>query len=444
MQIRKKVTDIVNKTPNRRKIIKNVSWAVIGKVVNILYGLFIGVLVARYLGPEQFGLMNYVISYVTLFSILATFGLDNIEVRELSKHPEKRNEILGSAFSIRLVLSIITIVLIFITLVLFEPDRFTFIMVMVYSLFLVASTLNVIRNYFTSIVLNEYVVKSEIVRTFIGAGIKIYLLVYNYSLAWFIIANTFDFFLIAGGYLYSYRKKIGQVLQWSYSKTTSILLLKEAFPLLLSGTAIIIYQRIDQIIIRNLLDNAALGQFSVAVRITNLVVFVPMVIATTVTPILVQSRKENIKQYVAKRRQFFDVVIWASFGMALLVSLTAGFAISFLFGEKYNDAIPVLQIMAWKAVFVGLFASSGQIIIIEGVHKWAVIRNLIGMAVSIGLNFLLIPYFGIIGSAIASVVTMFFTGFMAHLFIKPYQFIFKLQINSLGMGFGRTMKFIRG
>ena len=89
MSIKSKIVNRFNYTGNRKNILKNVYWAVLGKIINILSGLFVGILVARYLGPENFGLMNYVISYVTLFSILANFGLDNIEIRELSKITKK-------------------------------------------------------------------------------------------------------------------------------------------------------------------------------------------------------------------------------------------------------------------------------------------------------------------------------------------------------------------
>ena len=68
---------------NKQKILANVFWAMLGKIVNMVGQLFVGILVARYLGPEKYGIMNYVISYVTLFTIISGFGLTNIEIREL-------------------------------------------------------------------------------------------------------------------------------------------------------------------------------------------------------------------------------------------------------------------------------------------------------------------------------------------------------------------------
>ncbi len=435
-----KIKSKLNVTGNRKKVLKNIYWAVLGKIINILSGLFVGILVARYLGPENFGLMNYVISYVTLFSILANFGLDNIEIRELSKSNDNKNVILGTAFSIRLAFSIVTILLILITLMLFESDRFTFLMVMTYSISLIMGTLNVIRNYFTSIVLNEYVVKTEITRTIIGASIKIILLVYHFSLGWFIIASAFDFLLIGGGYLFSYRKKIGSIIEWKFDNRIARHLIKESFPLLLSGTAIVIYQRIDQVMIRNMIDNAAVGQFSVASKITEIAIFIPTVIAQTVTPLLVKANHENYDLYLHKRQQFMDIMVWSAFIISLVMSLSAYPVIKILFGVKYIHAIPVLQIMAWKTMFVALFAASGQIIIIEGIQKYAALRNVVGCAISVLLNLILIPISGIIGSAIATILTMAFSGYFSHKFITPFKYLFKVQNVSIFFGLPRIVQ----
>jgi len=437
-----RIKNKLNLTGNRKKVFKNVYWAVLGKTVNILSALFVGVLVARYLGPEKFGLMNYVISYVTLFNVLANFGLDNIEIRELSKANDNKNAILGTAFRLRLIFSVITVLLVLITLVIFESDGFTFLMVLVYSSSLIVTTLNVIRNYFTSIVLNEYVVKTEIIQNLIGSAIKVILLINHYPLGWFIAASAFDFLLIASGYLYSYQNKVGNLNTWHYDKFIAKHLIKESFPLLLSGTAIIIYQKIDQVMIRNMIDNAAVGQFAVASKISDLAFFIPMVMAQTITPLLVKVQQENHDLYIKKRQQFMDIMVWSAVGISLIISISASPAIKFLFGAKYLDAIPVLQIMAWKTVFIALFTASGQLIIIENIQKYAVYRNIIGIFISIGLNLLLIPHWGIIGSAWATIITMAFTGYISHLFINHYFYLFRLQTKSIFEGWKMSLNFL--
>jgi O-antigen/teichoic acid export membrane protein len=423
------------------RIVKNVYWALIGKCVSIFTSFIVGVFVARYLGPEQYGLMTYVISYVMLFSILTTFGLDSIEVRELAKGKISKDIILGTAIAIRLSLVVVTLLLIVITLLIFEPDAFTIAVVLIYSVSLFFVSLNVIRNYFTSIVQNEYIVKTEISRTLIGAAIKILLLINHASLLWFIIANTFDFMLIGSGFIYAYRKQVGNIYRsWRFEKDTAELLLKESFPLLLSGIAIIIYQRIDQIMIKSMIGYNAVGQFSIASGLIEYAIFIPIVIAQTITPILVQLHQKNIDIYNLRKQQFVDLMVWSSVLLALFLSLTARSIILLLYGDKFSNAIPVLQIMSWKLVFVSLFASSGQLIIIENIQRYAAVRNILGCVVCIILNLFLIPVWGIIGSAVASLATISFSGYFSHLVILPYRHLFQLQTSAMFSGIQRLIK----
>ena len=438
MNLLKKIISKFDLSDNKTKILRNISWAVFGKLIGILNGLFIGVFIARYLGPESFGLMSYIIGYVALFSVISSFGLDNIEIRELSKKSVKVTELLGTAFRLRLIFSFLTILLIFITLLIFESDSFTVIMVMIYSSSLLLGSLNVIRNYFTAIVLNEYVVKSEIFRTIIGSFIKVLLLINDSPLEYFIIAVSFDFVLIYSGYVFSYNKKVGSIKDWVYNKKTAKFLIRQSIPMLLSGSVVLIYQKIDIIIIRDLIDNSAVGQFSVASRITDLVIFLPIVIIQTVTPILVKLHETNHSEYIRKRKQLMDLMVWGAIVLSTIITLFAEPIVLLLFGNEYAEAIPALSVMCWKIVFITLFNVSGQIIIIEGIQKFTVFRNLIGCLVSLCMNLLLIPIFGILGSAITIVLAFTFSGYFSHLFIGPYKFLFKLQTKSIMIGW-KTM-----
>ena len=241
MSILDKISNRLNLSPTKQKVIRNVIWAVIGKVVTLLGGLLVGIFVARYLGPEQYGLMSYVISYVAIFQVIASFGMDNIEIREESKIPEQKDKIIGTAFTLKIGFALLTILIITITVWIFEADTFTKWMIMLYSLSMIMNSFGVIRNYFTSLVWNEYIVKTEITRTLVGAGIKVALLLLHAPLVWFIAATLFDTMLIAGGYLVSYRSKIDTIRKWTFDKDTAIYLIKQSFPLLLSGAAVVVY-----------------------------------------------------------------------------------------------------------------------------------------------------------------------------------------------------------
>lgn len=423
-----------NKEGNKGKIVRNVFWAVLGKLVNMFGMLFVGILVARYLGPEKYGLMNYVISYVSIFTVLAGFGLSSIEVRELANHPLQKDQILGTCLIIRLFFAFIAYFILAVIVLSSNMSYYSSMLILSYAFVLFTGCFEVIRNYFMSIIKNEYIVKTEIVRTIIGAFIKIILLIIHSPLEWFIFATAFDTVLVSSGYILSYNKECGNISSWTINWHLLPYFIKQAFPLLLSGAAIVIYERIDQVMIGDMLNKTEVGYFATAGRFLGLILFLPGIMTQTVVPLLVQSRERSILEYKKKSRQVVSVVTWLSIILSSIVSLMAYWVIYYTYGVQYIAAAPVLQILAWKTVGMGLSGSAGQLIIIEKIQKWAVIRNLIGCLACISLNYLIIPTYGIIGSAFITIVTVFISGCLSNIFIPPYHHILKIELYAIFRG----------
>lgn len=444
MNLIDKILTRLHLSETKQKVVRNLFWAVTGKVVTLLGSLLVGIFVARYLGPEQYGLMNYVVSFVALFQVFASFGLDNIEIREESKCKgtgekgrvpgTEANTILGTAFGLKLIFAGITMLLVILTAWLFEADTFTKWMITLYSLSMIMNTFGVIRNYFTSIVWNEYIVKTEISRTIIGALIKVVLLLLHAPLAWFIAASLFDTILIAGGYLLSYRKQIASPRLWIFDLPTAKYLIKESFPLLLSGAAIVVYQKIDQVMIGNMIDKASVGYYAVAESIAGVLIFIPTILSQTIMPILIQNYQVNKEQYQVKAQLFMDVTIWLCIIMCVIVSILAPFVIRLLYGSQYEPSIILLQVCVFKVIGYAFAQATGTMIITEGKQKYVVIRNIIGCVCAILLNLLLLPRYGVLGAAIASVITAIITGYLSHALIPVYQNMFKMQTITLLKG----------
>jgi O-antigen/teichoic acid export membrane protein len=434
MNILDKITSRLNLSATKQKVIRNVVWAVTGKVVTLLGGLLVGIFVARYLGPEKYGLMSYVISYVAIFQVLAYFGMDNIEIREESKTPEDRDKIIGTAFALKIGFALLTMLIVAITVWIFEADNFTKWMILLYSFSMIMNSFGVIRNYFTSLVWNEYIVKTEIFRALIGAGIKVVLLLLHVPLVWFIVATLFDTVLIAGGYLASYQSKIDSIRKWQFDKTTAIYLIKQSFPLLLSGAAVVVYTKIDQVIIRNLLDTESVGYYSVADRFIEICLFIPTILSQTITPILVKAFSANQAEYDQKSQQFMNIMVWSTIVLCVIVCLIAHPLIRYTFGIQYLHSVPILQIMVFKVAGYALAQSSGAMIIVESKQKYTLFRNMIGCGACIALNYLLIPHFGLKGAAYASILTSLCAGYLAHLVIPHYRILFTKQTKSLLIG----------
>lgn len=415
-------------------ILSNLIWATAGKVVSMFSGLVIGILVARYLGPEQFGLMNWVISYVFLFQTISIFGLDLIETREEAAHPGDYNTIIGSAFVIRCILSVISIALCIGTCFAMGKDAETTFLVAIYSISVMANTLSVIRNYFFAIVQNKRVVQSEISRTLIGMVIKVVLLYVHASLLWFVAATMFDTVLLASGYIVSYQKEVGRMSQWQFSRSRALFLIKESAPLVLCHAAVMVYQRIDQVMIGEMIDDANVGYFSVAGRFVEILIFIPMILAQTISPVLTRIRTQSESEYIRKSQQFMNMSFWFSAMAAVLTSVISYWLILYLFGEAYLPAVIVLQIMSFKVVSLALSNTAGSMIVIEGLQKYAFVRDLLGCLVCVVLNWYLLPRYGVVAAAIISILSNVVAGYLADALVPAYRHLFVMQTKAMLFG----------
>ena len=421
-------------TGTKEKVARNLFWSLTGKIVTLLGNLLVGIVVARYLGPAQYGLMNYVISVITIFTIFAQFGFDLIEIREEARKPLLRDYIIGTAFYLRIVLAIVTLGSIAIYVFSYETDNYVRELILIYSVSVVLSAFNVVRNHFTALVWNEYVVKTEISRTIIGIIIKLVLLWCKASLTWFVWALVIDTILLASGYALSYKTLIDTPRHWHFHRRIAKHLVKQSFPLLLSGAAIVIYQRIDQVMLGNMLDKTSVGYYSIAVRFVELLIFVPTIFSQTIAPLLIKTRQESLTAYQRNATIFMNVTTWLSIFPAILMSCASYYIIYYTFGKQYLPAVPILSIMSFKAIGAALSQTSGQLIIIEKKQNWVSIRNILGCIVCVILNSIFIRKYGVTGAAVVSIITILVSGFISNLIIPPYRHIMKMQVSSLLWG----------
>ncbi len=415
----------------KKLIFKNISFAVIGRIVRILSSLIIGVFLARFLGPDDYGLLQYVISIVTICQIFSDFGLPSIFVKEFSKEKFTIHEILGTGIYIRTVLAILTIGII--AIISFKEDAETRLYILIYSTLVLSNIFSPIQNYFTAVLRNEFIVRAELYKAVVGGIIKIILIIVKAPLQYIVIAFSFDFFLYNSYLVLSYTRKAGSI-SLVFNKKLARYLLNQSYPLLISGIAIVIYSEIDKVMINYYLDSKSVGVYSAAVKIVGTIVFVPQVIAQTIVPILIRKKSENTDSYHKMSQKFMDCIVWGALIVSSLMCISSSYVIPALYGQAYIAAIPVLYILSWKGLASSLLSASGQLIIIEDLQKLALIRNFAGALINVTLNMVLIPKFGILGAAVATIISFFISGFLIHIVIKPFRFIFDIQIKALIFG----------
>lgn len=268
------------------KYFKNTSWLFAEKILRMVVGLFVGIWVARYLGPEQFGLFSYAQSFVGLFTAIATLGLDGIVVRELVKDESRRDELIGTAFYLKLIGAIAVLIVLAVAIQFTSNDHYTNILVFIIASATIFQAFNVVDMYFQAKVLSKYVVYANIISLFISSIVKVVLILNDAPLIAFAWATLFDSIVLALGFIYFYLKNNStfKIQNLKFSKATAVALLKDSWPLILSGIVISIYMKIDQVMIQEMMGSEAVGQYAAAVRIAEIFLIPISILSSSLAP----------------------------------------------------------------------------------------------------------------------------------------------------------------
>jgi len=387
-------------------ILNNIIWLFFDKFIRLGVGLLVGVWIARYLGPEQFGLLNYALAFVTLFTAVASLGLNSIVVRDLVQDPANADTTMGTSFVLSVLGGFSAFCLSLLAISYARPDdELAKFIVVLLSLLMVFKATDVVRYWFESQVQSKYVVWMENSAFLAISTVKIGLIVVEAPLIAFVWAMFVESLIVAVGLLGIYAWKGGKLTAWRFRFARTKVLLKDSWPLILSGLAIMVYMRIDQIMLGQMLKDESVGIYSAAVRISEVWYFIPMAIAASVFPSIIEAKKQGEVLYYQRLQKLYNLMVVLALAVAIPMTFLSELVVTLLFGNAYVQAGSVLSIHIWAGIFVFLGVASGQWFLIENLQKIALYRTLLGATVNIGLNFLLIPMYGVIGAAIATVIS---------------------------------------
>ena len=392
--------------PNLLRALKNFAWLFSDKIVRMGIGLLVGVWVARYLGPEQFGLLNYAVALVALFGAVASMGLNGIVVRDLVNQPDTANETLGSSLVLQIVGGLIAFGLAVLAISLLRPDdALAKLIVAILGYALVFKASDVVRYWFEAQVQSRYVVWVENGIFLILAAIKVGMILSHAPLLAFVWASFAEALLVALGLFALVARRGGQFHAWRVRARRVKTLLADSWPLILSGLAVMVYMRIDQIMLGQMLGDEAVGVYTAAVRISEVWYFVPTAIIASAIPAIIAARKAAPDKYQSQMQKLYELMTLLALAVALPMSILSDEVINLLFGNGYAGAGSVLAIHIWAAVFVFLGLASSQWLIQEGRQHVILQRTLLGAFINVLLNLWLIPTHGVVGAAWATTIS---------------------------------------
>jgi O-antigen/teichoic acid export membrane protein len=392
-----------------QNVVSNTGWQFADNLLRMGIGLFVGIWIARYLGPEQFGLLSYALAFVTLFSALASLGLDDIVVRDIVRDPASRNEILGSAFFLKVIGGALSFLASTGSIFLLRPtDSLSHWMVGIVAAGAVFQAMNIIEFWFHSQVQAKYSVIAKNAAFIICAVIKIGLILVKAPLIAFAWVSLVEIVIGSTALVVAYRYRGLRLQDWRVSLEKAKILLRDSWPLVFSSIVIMVYLRIDQVMLGEMIGSEEVGIYSVAVRLAEVWFFVPTAIYWSVFPSVVEAKAQSELLFYERLQKLYNLMALSAYAVAVPVTLSAQWLVGTLFGEDYVRGGPMLAVLIWANVFISLEMARSSFLTAMNWTRIYFLTVFLGGVLNVVLNYYLIPKYGGMGAVIASLISYWF------------------------------------
>lgn len=389
-----------------QKAFFNSGWLMFENMFRMITGLIVGILVARHLGPKDFGILSYALSIITFLGTFTYLGLSGIVVREIVNNPEEKNEILGTTFFLKLFGGIFAFLVVScIAFFIHKPSEIECWVLIIIGLSLFVRPFRTIEYWFHSKTQAKYKVIANSI-AFVGSAVlQVFFVLIGVSIIYFAIASSFKFFLMAALLIIVYYIRGSSISEWRLQWSKAKELLSKSWIIILSGFLALINLKIDQIMLRWMVSDQEVGIYAVAARISEVWYFIPTAVAMSVFPKLLELKKSNNSKYNKRLQQILDIFFVVSFLLAILITIFANPVIPVLFGEKYISSAVILSIHIWAGIFMFMRALFSKWVFIEDALFFSLISHGSGAIANVILNIFLIPHLGGKGAATATLVS---------------------------------------
>lgn len=387
-------------------LLANVGWLSLGQLFRLIVAFVVGLWVARYLGPANFGLYNYALALVALFLPVAGLGLDKIFIRDLSLDPDDNDRIVGSVLLLRtLAASGLMVFPVAAVLVLRPGVEPLLWLVLINAMGMLLQVKEVLSQWFQAKAKAKYIAISEGISITVFAIINITLILTGASVIAFMLALLVQQAVFAMGLIRAYQLAGNMLGRLRVSGKMMKDMLRQSYPLIFSAIAIVIYMRIDQIMIGQIKGDREVGLYASAVRIAEIWFYIPIVLNNLVLPRLVDAHKAGGTLFTEKLQRLYNLMALMGYAVAIPITFFAGPIVNLLFGSDYAPAAPMLAVLIWAGLFVNLGLARTSYLTIENLLKYLPITVFAAMAINVALNLLLIPRYGGTGAAVATVIS---------------------------------------
>lgn len=397
--------------------VRNAGWLIGGQVMDKILSFLIGILTARYLGPENYGLLHYGTAFTVFFANLCRLGLQSVIIKNFADHPQEEGEAIGTALVLRAVCSVLSAVTIVgFVAIMDREDPLTVLVVALSSMELLFMSLDSFKQWFQSRLQSKFVAIAMVASYLAVSAYRVVLMLTGRGVAWFALSNSVHYLVVAVWLMIAYKKRGGQRLRFSRKKAKQLLTASSSF--IISGVMVSICASTDKLMLKQMLDETAVGYYSLAFQLTVTWAFVLQAIIDSVHPAIIQSHGKDPAGYLRKNKQLYAIVFYVAAVACIVISLLAKPLITILYGQAYLGSVTPLRIVVWYTAFAYLGSARDAWIICENQQKYLKHLYISAAAINVVLNLALIPMWGPSGAAWASLITQASTVVVLPLLIK--------------------------
>lgn len=404
-----------------KKYFSNTNWIFLSHIVNFISSFLIFSIVARYLGPENLGKLNYAQSFVAIFSMFASLGIDQILQRDLIRNPEQENELIGTAIFSKLFFGVITFIALIFSAFTFNDDFILILLIGIIGLTFIINPFSTLGVLFDSKVASKYNSYLRISVAILIPLIKILIIIFNKGIIY--LAATLLLESLMGGIIliYIYKKAYHKsITEWKFSFEILKRLLKDSWPLMLAGLSAVIYSRIDQVMIQHLLNSASVGLYAGAVKITSIVQTFPGIIIASLFPAIVNAKKVDHQKYLDRIKSLVIFATTLVIFMVVPIVIFSSLIVKIVLGAEFVESSHILQIHVLSALGIVIVSIIQNYLITENLGKIFFVATVVGATVNSVLNIILINMIGVVGAAYATVISYIVTIVCIFIFKKPF------------------------
>ena len=420
-----------------RKIVANIGWIFFDKIFRMAAGILVGIWIARYLGPSDFGILNYAMLFPTILSSIAGLGLTSIlmiEYVSFNDDPVKQHSLVSNGLALKLTAGVLMYGLILVLNYAVNWDKPGLLMLInVSGTILILQSSDTIDTYFQAHTKAKLSVLMKLIAFGIATAARVYALLMHRGIFFFVVINIIEITVSYGLIIGAYKRYTGQLISTLTRAIDSQImrrLVRIAWPVMITEFFIFIYMRVDQFMIESLSTSRELGLYGAVLRLSETWYFIAIAVTTSFYPRIAEFWPNNKEKFYKQYQVLVDILVYISLLLAIFTSFFSNQLISLLYGPAFTGAGIILSVHIWSGIFVFMGVGTGNLMIVENLQKFVLIKTMIGALVNIVLNVLLIPKYGALGASIATLVSYGLSAYGINALYSPSKPVFRLQSRS--------------